>query len=360
MASIPTPISLLQFQCIYTQPSISNSMNWSSSNSPELLRYNVRFNSSFSKWNRWKANAKSLVMALGNSSSSDDRRVGDLVGMEKFTINFEKTVGRLRGTISGIPPVILTMKRCGGTNFAIGLCIAVAFLLTAVREIIGRKPRYNHHGSVADLVKRGQLRSDRRGISQPLKYDDPFNNPLVKVRKGNSTIEMCGKVYRLAPVTLTKEEESIHQKRRSRAYQWKRPTIFLKEGDAIPPDIDPDTIRWIPANHPFATTVSDIDETLAQNNVYQKDGVPYRIKAEHEALQRKLETLQSEQKLDKMVIDPGNIRDLERPFKLNSKLHEQIEHGPSNMQSGQASTSKSDRAPETSENITLPEELQKP
>lgn len=128
--------------------------------------------------------------------------------------------------------------------------------------------------------------------SRPLKYDDPFNNPLVKVGKSNSTVEMCGKVYRLAPVTLTEEEQAIHQKRRSRAYQWKRPTIFLKEGDSIPPDVDPDTVRWIPANHPFATTASDIDEDLAQNNVRQKHGVPFRIQAEHEALQRKLEALQ--------------------------------------------------------------------
>lgn len=103
---------------------------------------------------------------------------------------------------------------------------------------------------------------------------------------------MCGKVYRLEPVTLTEEQRAIHQKRRSRAYQWKRPKVFLKEGDTLPPDVDPDTVRWIPANHPFATTVSDIDEDLAQNNVYQKHGVPFRIQAEHEALQKKLESLQ--------------------------------------------------------------------
>ncbi len=114
----------------------------------------------------------------------------------------------------------------------------------------------------------------------------------MKVGKSNSTIEMCGKVYRLAPVTLTEEQQAIHQKRRSRAYQWKRPTVFLKEGESVPPDVDPDSIRWIPANHPFATTASEIDEDMAQNNVHQKHGVPFRIRAEHEALQRKLEALQ--------------------------------------------------------------------
>lgn len=116
---------------------------------------------------------------------------------------------------------------------------------------------------------------------------------MVKVSKSNSTVEMCGKVYKLAPVTLTNELQTVHQKRRSRAYQWKRPTVFLKEGDPIPPDVEPDTVRWIPANHPFATTSSEIDEDLAQTNVYQKHGVPFRIQAEHEALQKKLEALQN-------------------------------------------------------------------
>ena len=129
--------------------------------------------------------------------------------------------------------------------------------------------------------------------STPGMYDDPFNNPQVKISKNNTSVEMCGKVYKLEPVTLTREEQNIHQKRRSRAYHWKRPTIFLKEGDPIPSDVDPDTVRWIPANHPFATTISDITEDLAQNNVFQKHGVPFRIQAEHEALQKKLEALQS-------------------------------------------------------------------
>ncbi|CAM8984317.1 unnamed protein product [Rhodiola kirilowii] len=144
---------------------------------------------------------------------------------------------------------------------------------------------------------------------------------------------MCGKVYRLAPVSLTDEQRAIHQKRRSRAYQWKRPTIFLKEGDQIPPDVDPDTIRWIPANHPFATTTTDIDEDLAQSNVYQKHGVPFRIQAEHEALQKKLEALQSEKKLDKLVIDARAAKDFERPFK-SSQLHEPADQIPSTSQPG--------------------------
>ncbi|KAK9270671.1 hypothetical protein L1049_026253 [Liquidambar formosana] len=236
----------------------------------------------------------------------------------------------------------------------------MAFLVISVRVYMASKSRYSRPGSVADLVRRGQLRSDRRGISRPLKYEDPFNNPLVKVSKSNSTIEMCGKVYRLAPVTLTEEQQAIHQKRRSRAYQWKRPTIFLKEGDSIPPDVDPDTIRWIPANHPFATTAIDIDEDLAQSNVYQKRGVPYRIQAEHKALQKKLEALQSEQKLNELVIDPSNAKDFERPFKSNSRLYKPVEQSTSNNQVDNSKPPKSDHAPNSFGSNLSSEEMQKP
>ncbi|KAK7310658.1 hypothetical protein RJT34_08294 [Clitoria ternatea] len=232
--------------------------------------------------------------------------------------------------VTSMPTPPFLLNRNAGSNFPIWVCVAVVVLVAAVRVLPRRKK--DRPGSVADLVRRGQLRSDRRGISRPLKYEDPFNNPFVKVGKSNSTVEMCGKVYRLAPVTLTQEQQTTHQRRRSRAYQWKRPTMFLKEGDSVPPDVDPDTVRWIPANHPFATTATDLDEDLAQNNVYQKNGVPFRIQAEHEALQRKLEALQNEQKLNKLVIDPTNAREFERPFNSNSKLNDHPDKSSVNNQ----------------------------
>ncbi|KAJ6736560.1 PROTEIN MULTIPLE CHLOROPLAST DIVISION SITE 1 [Salix viminalis] len=269
-------------------------------------------------------------------------------------------ISKFQGMITTLPPFVFVMKRGAGSNLVMWLCIATAFVVVFVRVYVVRKSRPSRPGSVADLVRRGQLRSDRRGISTPLKYEDPFNNPLVKVGKSNSTIEICGKVYRLAPVTLTEEQQAIHQRRRSRAYQWKRPTIFLKEGDPIPPDVDPDTVRWIPANHPFATTASDIDEDLAQSNVYQKHGVPFRIKAEHEALQRKLEALQNEQKLNKLVIDTGNAKEFERPFRFNAKANELVEQNPLNSQSGDSKPSKSDRTPNPFNSSSSSEEMQKP
>ncbi|XP_042493229.1 protein MULTIPLE CHLOROPLAST DIVISION SITE 1 isoform X1 [Macadamia integrifolia] len=353
-------ISTLQFHAITLQPAFWASKNRTSRNAVEFgatVQVNCK---SYMNWNPPKREQHLAVRVFCSSTNSGDNCDGDDMEAEGNLMDSKDSFSSLRGAIKSLPPVIFLMKRRIDTNFTVGLCLAIAFLIIAVKQYVATKSRHNQHGSVADLVKRGQLRSDRRGISKPLKYEDPFNNPMVKISKSNSTIEMCGKVYRLAPVTLTEEEQSNHQKRRSRAYQWKRPTIFLKEGDSMPPDVDPDTVSWIPANHPFATTVSDIDEDLAQNNVYQKHGVPFRIQAEHDALQRKLEVLQSEQKLDKLVIDPGSARDFERPFKSFSKSHEQVEHNPFANEGGNSLSPKSNRAPNSVESNTSSEDLQKP
>ncbi|OEL12912.1 Protein MULTIPLE CHLOROPLAST DIVISION SITE 1 [Dichanthelium oligosanthes] len=176
-----------------------------------------------------------------------------------------------------------------GPNFVAGFCLGIAVLAAVARQVIIRSREHDKRGSVADLVRRGQLKLGQQGIAKLRTYDDPFNNPLVKIDEDASTAQMFGKEFRLAPVRLTKEQQEMHQKRRSRAYQWKRPTVFLREGDSLPPDVDPDTVRWIPANHPFAAASSEVDEETAKQNVYQKDGVPSRVKAEHEALQARLE-----------------------------------------------------------------------
>ncbi|XP_042463626.1 protein MULTIPLE CHLOROPLAST DIVISION SITE 1-like [Zingiber officinale] len=279
----------------------------------------------------------SRVTAIRASAEVPDSGVHDDASAPavRKEIELEKRVVSLREMVNAFPPVPV-LKETSTSKVAIGLCISVAILAIA-RKIMLKQEDRSYQGSVADLVRRGQIRSDRRGFLKPMKYDDPFNNPYVKTDKSSSTVEMFGKVYRLAPVTLTAKEKSIHQKRRSRAYQWKRPTIFLKEDDSIPPDIDPDTVKWIPANHPFATTVSDIDEDLAQNNVYQKDGVPFRVKAEHEAMQKKLEALQNEQRVNEVSINLNSIDYFDQPVR-SSKLQEQDFSNPQNDGSDSSST----------------------
>lgn len=173
-------------------------------------------------------------------------------------------------------------------NLAAGVGVTAAVIMMAVLGFMA-KPRDDGGGSVSDLIKRGQLRSDR-GDGKALKYEDPFNNPLVGGKAGgeNSFVRMCGKLFRLAPVTLTDEKRVSHQNRRIQAYRWKRPVVFLSEGEPVPAGVDPEEVRWIPANHPFATTTNYIDEDLAQQNVMQVRGVPSRLKAEHEALRKKM------------------------------------------------------------------------
>lgn len=209
----------------------------------------------------------------------------------------------IQEAIAPLEPVLSKLNRDIPVKFAVGLGMVVVFMVIAVKRYMASQSGDSGRGSVSDLVKRGQLRSDRRSISRPLKYDDPFNNPFVRAGKKNSIVKICGKVFRLTPVALTEEKALNHQNRRVRAYQWKRPTLFLKEGDPIPTGVDPDTVRWIPANHPFATANNDIDEDFAQKNIYQKRGAPSRVREEHEALHRKMmmEAKQNEQKFNAMA-----------------------------------------------------------
>eukprot|EP00252_Welwitschia_mirabilis_P018530 TRINITY_DN4116_c0_g1_i1.p1 TRINITY_DN4116_c0_g1~~TRINITY_DN4116_c0_g1_i1.p1 ORF type:complete len:319 (-),score=43.58 TRINITY_DN4116_c0_g1_i1:182-1138(-) len=192
-------------------------------------------------------------------------------------------------------------------------------VVLAMKRILNFQSKVDDQGSVSDLVRRGQLRSDRRKISQPLKYDDPFNNPLVKVNEKASTMKMCGKVYQLAPVTLTEDKVLSHQNRRMRAYRWKRPTMFLKEGDPLPPGVDPDTVRWVPANHPFATASNDIDESSAQKNIYQKRGIPSRIRAEHEKLQKNM-MMRASENSDPVIWDLQKQKAILRSASTNAQL----------------------------------------
>eukprot|EP01018_Ginkgo_biloba_P028839 Gb_37717 [translate_table: standard] len=263
---------------------------------------------------KWKRNvvgrfSSSLQSLLNTSLSVAYDASSEL--KSKFSKVFQAHVSTkktLQEAVAPLIPISSKLNRDIPVNFALGVGIAVTFMAIALRRLVARQPGDDEHGSVSDLVKRGQLRSDRRAISRPLKYDDPFNNPLVKMSESNSTVRMCGKVFRLTPVTLTQEEVLSHQNRRIRAYQWKRPTVFLKEGEPIPPGVDADTVRWIPANHPFATASNDIDEDFAQKNIYQKRGVPSRVRAEHEALQRKMtmEATENEHQFNPMVEHLGS------------------------------------------------------
>lgn len=59
--------------------------------------------------------------------------------------------------------LLFQIKRNSGSKFAIALYVAFAFLVITARQIMLKKKNH-YQGSVADLVRRGQLRSDRRGM----------------------------------------------------------------------------------------------------------------------------------------------------------------------------------------------------
>ncbi|KAL5215149.1 hypothetical protein ABZP36_004301 [Zizania latifolia] len=240
-----------------------------------------------------------------NGVANGDRKVGAL----------ERRVGDLRAVVASVPPAVAAIRKNIGLNFVAGFCLSINVLAAIARKVITRTHEHDNKGSVADLVRRGQLKSGQRGIAKPRVYDDPFNNPLVKIDEGTSTAQVFGKEYRLAPVRLTKEQQAVHQKRRSHAYQWKRPTVFVK-GDSLPPDVDPDTVRWIPVNHPFAAASSEVDEETAKQNVYQKDGIPSRVKAEHEALQMRLEASDN---VTKFSSEPRNMQRSDRQVRLSGE-----------------------------------------
>ncbi|NP_001143538.2 Protein MULTIPLE CHLOROPLAST DIVISION SITE 1 [Zea mays] len=261
---------------------------------------------------RWPRQIRASASSNASNVAGGERKLGALKGR----------VGDLRALVASMPDAVGSIQKNIGPNFVAGFCVGIAFLAAVARQITLRSREHDNKGSVADLVRRGQLKSGQRGTAKPRTFDDPFNNPLVKIDEGTSTVQMFGKEYRLAPVRLTKEEQEMHQKRRSRAYQWKRPTVFLREGDSLPPDVDPDTVRWIPANHPFAAASSEVDEETAKQNVYQKDGVPSRVKAEHEALQARLEASND---VTRLPPDPRSMQRNERQMELSGKPSENLQ-----------------------------------
>lgn len=63
-----------------------------------------------------------------------------------------------------------------------------------------------------------------------------------------------------------------------------------------------------------------------------------------------------DQKLGNLVIDPRNVKDIERPFKEHPKSCEQEEQSSSNNQTGGSMPPRSDRAPISFESKSFPEE----
>jgi hypothetical protein len=68
-----------------------------------------------------------------------------------------------------------------GLNFITGFCLGIALLTAVAKGIIVRSRERDNKGSVADLVRRGQLKSGQRGryVAIPLKLHFAFSCILV-------------------------------------------------------------------------------------------------------------------------------------------------------------------------------------
>lgn len=58
----------------------------------------------------------------------------------------------------------LQVRKNIDSKFTLGVCITFAILMIVARQIMLKMQSQSYQGSVADLVKRGQLKSDRRGM----------------------------------------------------------------------------------------------------------------------------------------------------------------------------------------------------
>ncbi|KAJ3706844.1 hypothetical protein LUZ61_010549 [Rhynchospora tenuis] len=298
MASIPTTLSFFPPQPSSPKVMTREAELWKSRHI-WLGSYNLA-------WNCRRLRCHCAINSSNNVDSSSSSKTSIVQLETNRPEACQRSLGSLKETVLDLFPVVASVRTRFCSKFAMMVYVASVIFFIIARKLMLKQENHVNQGSIADLVRRGQLKSNRRGFTKTGLYDNPFNNAFVKMDENNSTAQMFGKVYRLAPTTLTKEQQLTHQERRARAYQWKRPKVFLKEGDPVPPGVDPDSVRFIPSNHPFASTSSDINEETVRNNVFQKGGVPFRVRAEHEALQKKLEALQDETNIKELAVNLKN------------------------------------------------------
>lgn len=60
--------------------------------------------------------------------------------------------------------LFMQTRRNIGPNFVTGFCLGIAVLAAVARQVIIRRQDHDNRGSVADLVRRGQLKSGQRGM----------------------------------------------------------------------------------------------------------------------------------------------------------------------------------------------------
>ncbi|KAL9665746.1 hypothetical protein QQ045_000066 [Rhodiola kirilowii] len=96
---------------------------------------------------------------------------------------------RLNCNLDGVDRLkrYVARSKYNGKNIAIGLGIAITMLFISMRVYVLRKSKNTRPGSVANLVHRGQLRSDRKGIKNKFSIDMETERvvefPIVNIDK---------------------------------------------------------------------------------------------------------------------------------------------------------------------------------
>ena len=75
--------------------------------------------------------------------------------------------------------IFIQIQKNIGPNFVAGFCVGIAFLAAVARQITLRSREHDNKGSVADLVRRGQLKSGQRGTYVTYSLKLPFVFSLI-------------------------------------------------------------------------------------------------------------------------------------------------------------------------------------
>jgi hypothetical protein len=73
-------------------------------------------------------------------------------------------VYEILGTFISCSSLCMQIKKNIGLNFIAGFCLGITLLAAVARQVIIRIHERDNKGSVADLIRRGQLKSGQRGM----------------------------------------------------------------------------------------------------------------------------------------------------------------------------------------------------
>ncbi|CAF2109737.1 unnamed protein product [Brassica oleracea var. botrytis] len=120
----------------------------------------------------------------------------------------------------------------------------------------------------------------------------------------SSTVETCGKVYKLAPVTLTEREQSVHQEKKMDPCQSSvcdysqryRSRSCSEQCEAMQKQLE--ALQNVSSNCCISKVINKLQETMSVGLCFLQ-----------------------EEKLNNLGIDSQNARDFQRPYKFSGESY---------------------------------------